>query len=94
MSININDAKHVADLARLELSDKELTVYTEQLNQILDYAKELENLNTDNIEPTYHSIDTGTVLREDKVVDFANKAGIIKNGPDVSGTSFVVPRIL
>jgi aspartyl-tRNA(Asn)/glutamyl-tRNA(Gln) amidotransferase subunit C len=94
MAISINDAKHVADLARLALSEQELAVYTEQLNQILAYAQELQELNTDNVEPTYHSIETGTVLREDKVVEFPNQAGIIQNGPEVSGTSFVVPRIL
>ena len=94
MTIDLNTAKHVADLARLDLSGQELTTYTEQLNQILDYAQELEKINTDNVEPTYHSIATGTVLREDKPADFPHKAEIIKNGPDVSGTSFVVPRIL
>ena len=94
MTIDLNTAKHVADLARLELSTDELTTYTGQLNKILDYAKELEKINTDKVEPTYHSIETGTVLRADKVSEFPNKTGIIKNGPEVSGTSFVVPRIL
>ncbi|MDR1453288.1 MAG: Asp-tRNA(Asn)/Glu-tRNA(Gln) amidotransferase subunit GatC [Candidatus Margulisbacteria bacterium] len=94
MAISSNDARHAADLARLDLSEQELAVYTEQLNQILTYAQELEKLNTDDVEPTYHSIETSTVLREDKVVEFLNQAGLLKNGPDVSGTSFVVPRIL
>ncbi|GBR74674.1 aspartyl/glutamyl-tRNA amidotransferase subunit C [Candidatus Termititenax aidoneus] len=94
MTISINDAKHVADLARLDLSEQELATYTEQLNQILTYAQELEKLNTDQVEPTYHSIETGTVLREDKAADFPNKAGLIQNAPEISGTSFVVPRIL
>jgi aspartyl-tRNA(Asn)/glutamyl-tRNA(Gln) amidotransferase subunit C len=94
MAISINDAKHVAELARLALSEEELATYTAQLNQILAYAQELEKLNTDQVEPTYHSIETGTVLRKDQVADFPNQAGIIQNGPEVSGTSFVVPRIL
>ncbi|MDR1323817.1 MAG: Asp-tRNA(Asn)/Glu-tRNA(Gln) amidotransferase subunit GatC [Candidatus Margulisbacteria bacterium] len=94
MTISINDARHVADLARLDLSEQELATYTEQLNQILTYAQELQELNTDQVEPTYHAIETSTVLREDQVADFPNKAGIIQNGPEISGTSFVVPRIL
>ncbi|MDR2428669.1 MAG: Asp-tRNA(Asn)/Glu-tRNA(Gln) amidotransferase subunit GatC [Candidatus Margulisbacteria bacterium] len=94
MTISINDAGHVANLARLDLSAQELATYTEQLNQILAYAQELNKLNTDQVEPTYHSIETGTILREDKVIDFPNQAGLLQNGPDVSGTSFVVPRIL
>ena len=94
MTISINDARHVADLARLDLSAEELATYTEQLNQILAYAQELNNLNTDHVEPTYHTINTGTVLRADQAADFPNQAGLLQNGPDVSGTSFVVPRIL
>ncbi|GBR75934.1 aspartyl/glutamyl-tRNA amidotransferase subunit C [Candidatus Termititenax persephonae] len=94
MAINIADARHVADLARLDLTEQELATYTEQLNQILDYAQELEQVNTDKVEPTYHSVAAGTALREDKAVDFPNQAGILRNGPEVSGTSFVVPRIL
>ncbi|MDR2431008.1 MAG: Asp-tRNA(Asn)/Glu-tRNA(Gln) amidotransferase subunit GatC [Candidatus Margulisbacteria bacterium] len=94
MSISSEDARHVAGLARLELTDKELRAYTEQLNQILNYARELEKLHTDNIEPTYSSLNTGTLLREDKVCNFTDQAGLLENGPEVAGSSFVVPRIL
>jgi aspartyl-tRNA(Asn)/glutamyl-tRNA(Gln) amidotransferase subunit C len=94
MTISLNDARHVAKLARLALSDEELNTYTNQLNNILDYAQELQKLNTDGIEPTYHSLQVKTVLREDVPVEFPHKENIIKNGPKVSGTSFVVPKIL
>jgi aspartyl-tRNA(Asn)/glutamyl-tRNA(Gln) amidotransferase subunit C len=94
MSISIEDAKHVAELARLKLTDKELHTYTDQLNQILNYAQALEKLNTDNVEPTNNSLNSGTLLREDKVCNFTDQAGLLENGPQVAGSSFVVPRIL
>ena len=94
MSINLEDAKHVADLARLELSEKELTVYTEQLNQILAYAQELDKLDTTAVEPTYNSLASGTPLRTDAVQAFNHPAGLLENAPEVSANSFVVPRIL
>ncbi|MDR1997441.1 MAG: Asp-tRNA(Asn)/Glu-tRNA(Gln) amidotransferase subunit GatC [Candidatus Margulisbacteria bacterium] len=94
MSISLEDAKHVAELARLELTEKELTTYTGQLNQILDYARELEKVNTDKVEPSYHALEQGTPLRQDKVQVFANPSGLLENAPEVSGSSFVVPRIL
>ena len=94
MSISLEDAKHVAELARLELSEKELTVYTEQLNQILAYAQELEKLDTTAVEPTYNSLNSGTPLRQDTAQNFANRTGLLENAPEISGTSFVVPRIL
>jgi aspartyl-tRNA(Asn)/glutamyl-tRNA(Gln) amidotransferase subunit C len=94
MTISIDDARHVAKLARLALTDTDLTTYTQQLNNILDYAQELQKINTDGIEPTYHSLEVKTILREDDPVEFPNKQAIINNGPEISGTSFVVPRIL
>jgi len=94
MTIDFNDTKRIAELARLDFSESELTAYTEQLNQTLQYIEELKKINTDNIEPTHNVLTKAIGLREDKAVDFPGKARIIQNGPDVSGTSFVVPRIL
>lgn len=94
MSISINDAKHVARLARLDLQSAELELYTNQLNAVLNYAQELQKINTDAIKPTFYSVEEKRDLREDVVKEFSNKQRIIENGPDVSGTSFVVPRIL
>lgn len=94
MVISIDDAKHVAKLARLDLKTDELELYTKQLNDVLNYAQALQKLNTDNIKPTFNAIEALKPLREDKVEKFENIKQIIENGPEVSGTSFVVPRIL
>lgn len=94
MTISIDDAKHVAKLARLDLAPAELELYTSQLNNILDYAQSLQKINTENIEPTYSSIEAQRELRADEVKDFNNKEKIIENGPVTSGTSFVVPKIV
>ena len=94
MSISLEDTRRLADLARLGLAEQELADYTKQLNQILDYAKELEKINTDNIEPMYTPLDGGALLREDIAQDFANRSQLLENAPEVSGTSFVVPKIL
>lgn len=94
MTISINDAKHVAKLARLGLSESELELYTKQLNAVLDYAQQLQVLDTANIQPTFNPFGAETVFREDKVQQFENKKQLIANGPEVEGTSFVVPRVL
>jgi aspartyl-tRNA(Asn)/glutamyl-tRNA(Gln) amidotransferase subunit C len=94
VAISLDDARHVASLARLDLKTEELELYTKQLNTILDYAQELQSLDTQNIKPTFYAVDAHKALREDVVHNFDNGKQIIDNGPEVSGTSFVVPRIL
>lgn len=94
MTISINDAKHVAKLARLELSPAELELYTGQLNAVLNYAQSLQELDTKNIEPTYTSLEAQREFREDKAIPFENTQKIIDNGPETAGTSFVVPKIV
>jgi len=94
MSISINDAKHVAKLARLDLESGELELYTSQLNAVLDYAQSLQQINTDQIEPTYSSLDAQRDFRPDQAKPFENTQKIIENGPDTFGSSFVVPKII
>ena len=91
MKININQ---VANLARLNLTDGEKNLYGEQLSNILEYADELQKLNTDKIRPTSHAIPMKNVLREDKVVPCKNSKDILKNAPEEEDNMFKVPRIL
>ena len=94
MSITIKDAEHVAKLSRLALKPEELELYTKQLNAILEYAQQLQTLNTDDIPPTLNSSDAAAVMREDIVQLFKNTHQLLANGPQTEGTSYVVPRIL
>lgn len=94
MTITIKDAEHVAKLSRLALKPEELELYTKQLNSILDYAQQLQTLDTEGIPPTLNTADTAAILREDKVFEFNNKQQLLANGPQIDGTSYVVPRIL
>lgn len=94
MTISKEDTLYVAKLARLKLQADEVDLYTDQLNEIIEYAQELQQVETTNIEPTFHPVPAKEFFREDIVVAFENKQAIIDNGPEVSGTSFVVPKII
>ncbi|HDD43347.1 MAG TPA: Asp-tRNA(Asn)/Glu-tRNA(Gln) amidotransferase subunit GatC, partial [Candidatus Desulfofervidus auxilii] len=67
MKISKAEVEHVARLARLKFNEKELAMFTEQLNQILFYMEKLNELNTKNVEPTYHALALNNVFREDEV---------------------------
>ena len=94
MSVSKKDVEHVAKLARLGLTEEEKELFTNQLSSILDYAKNLNKLDTKNVAPTSHAIPMKNVLREDKVIPCTNPKDIVANGPEVEDNMFRVPRIM
>jgi aspartyl-tRNA(Asn)/glutamyl-tRNA(Gln) amidotransferase subunit C len=88
------DVEHVAKLARLGLSEKEKGLFKKQLSDILEYAGNLQKLDTRDVLPTSHAIPIKNVLREDKVIPFEDTEAILANGPDLENHAFRVPRII
>ncbi|MDF2927392.1 MAG: glutamyl-tRNA amidotransferase [Paenibacillaceae bacterium] len=94
MSITVKDVEHVADLARLELSEEEKSVYTTQLNAILKYAEQLNGLDTGDVEPTSHAVPLSNVMREDVVKPSLPIEQVMLNAPDEEDGQFKVPAVL
>lgn len=68
MKLTIADVKKTAKLANLPISDEEAEKYTEQLGEVIGYVEQLEDVNTDNVPPTFQVIDNAVnVMRKDKV---------------------------
>ena len=88
------DVEHVAYLARLGLSEDELTRLENQLNHILDQYKILAGLNTDDIPPTAQTIELENILRDDVVTPSMSAADVLANAPEREGDFIVVPPIL
>jgi aspartyl-tRNA(Asn)/glutamyl-tRNA(Gln) amidotransferase subunit C len=94
MSITLKDVEHVANLARLELSDAEKQVFTEQLNGILKYAEQLNGLDTEGIEPTSHAMPLLNVMREDRTHTSLPIEQVFLNAPEEEEGQFKVPAVL
>jgi len=94
MKISREEVEHVALLARLELTEEETEVYTEQLNSILEYAAILESLDTEQVVPTSHAVPLHNVLREDQVQPSMDRAQVLSNAPDEEDNFFRVPKIV
>ena len=94
MKISKDDIIKVSELARLEFKGEELEKFTEQLGNILEYIEQLNELNTDNVEPTSHVLDMSTPLREDKVVEWLSTEEVLKNAPESEDDFFVVPQVI
>jgi aspartyl-tRNA(Asn)/glutamyl-tRNA(Gln) amidotransferase subunit C len=88
------DVEHVAYLARLGLSDEELTRLEGQLNHILDQYAKLAELDTDAIPPTAQTIELENILRDDVEQPSLDKEAVLGNAPERQGDFFVVPVIL
>lgn len=88
------EAQHVARLARLQLSDDELTQLTGELAEILEHVNELAGLQLDGVEPTAHPLPLVNVLRVDEVRPSLDRAEVLAQAPVVEEDRFRVPRIL
>lgn len=86
--------EHVALLARLELTEEEKEMYTQQLNQILDYAERLNELDTTNVAPTAHVLPIHNVMREDKSEQVMTNEEALANAPAKEDGFFRVPKIV
>ena len=89
-----SDVEHVAYLARLGLTDDELTLLEGQLNHILEQYAKLAELPTDDIPPTAQTIELENILREDVVTPSLPVDEVLRNAPDSAGGYIVVPAIL
>lgn len=94
MKISKNEVEHVANLARLNLSDNELETMTGQLDNILTYVDKLEELDTSEVAPTTHVFSVSNAFREDVVKDSLDQSAAVKNGPQQNGEFFQVPKVI
>ena len=94
MKITTREVRYVADLARLELSPEEVELFTGDMNRILDYMDQLNELDTAGVEPTSHVLSLKNVFREDVVVDSLPVDEVLANAPRRDKGHFVVPKII
>jgi aspartyl-tRNA(Asn)/glutamyl-tRNA(Gln) amidotransferase subunit C len=88
------DVAHVAALARLELTEEELDLFTGQLAQVLDHAADVASLDLDGVQPTAHAMAVTNVLRPDEPVDTLDRDEVLSQAPSVEDNRFRVPRLL
>tara|TARA_B100001029_G_scaffold19172_1_gene12744 strand:- start:664 stop:957 length:294 start_codon:yes stop_codon:yes gene_type:complete len=92
--ISREEVKKVAHLARLELNNNEIQNHAEQLEKILDYIKQLEKIDTDNVPCTSRAIEVVNVLRKDEKKDYKNYQELLDLAPSKENNFFKVPKII
>lgn len=94
MKLSTADVEYVAKLARLEVTEAEKEKFTAQLNDILLYIDQLNELDTKGVAPMSHAIAVTNAFREDKVLESMGTQNALANAPDARGDFFRVPKVI
>jgi aspartyl-tRNA(Asn)/glutamyl-tRNA(Gln) amidotransferase subunit C len=94
MKLSKSEVEHVAWLARLELTEDEKDSLTAHLNRIMENFEALQRLDTENVEPTSHSMPVQNVFREDVAGTCLSVEAAVSNGPDSRDGYFIVPQVV
>ena len=94
IKITKDEVKKVAHLARLELNEDEINKHAEQLEKILEYIKQLEKIDTNDVPCTTRAIEVINVFRKDENKNSDCTEDIIDLGPSREDQYFKVPKII
>ncbi|MCF8563972.1 Asp-tRNA(Asn)/Glu-tRNA(Gln) amidotransferase subunit GatC [Alicyclobacillus tolerans] len=94
MKISEDTIRHVANLARLAVSDSEVTKLAPQLSDIITYAEQLQSVDLSAVEPTSHPFPLVNVLRADEPRPSLNRDAALANAPDSDGEQVRVPAVM
>jgi aspartyl-tRNA(Asn)/glutamyl-tRNA(Gln) amidotransferase subunit C len=94
MKLSLDEVEHIAELARLRLSEDEKARYREQLSEILDYAARLQAVDTSGISPTSSVLPARNALRKDEPRPGLSLEEVLRNAPETEKGQFRVPPVL
>jgi aspartyl-tRNA(Asn)/glutamyl-tRNA(Gln) amidotransferase subunit C len=94
MSVNTEQVRHIAKLARIAMSDADIEAMVPELNNILGWVEQLGEVNTDGVEPLTAVIDQKLRLREDAVTDGDKRDAVLANAPEGQHGFFAVPKVI
>ncbi len=92
--LTVSDVEHVARLASLSLTEEEKKLFCRQLGEILDFSRQLDKIDTDGVEPAFHSIPLTNIFREDMEHMSMDRELTLSNAPQREENYFKIPRII
>ena len=94
MAISKEEVIHIAKLACLNLTEAEIEKYTKDMQEILELANMVNNVNTEGMNETVAANNKRNVLRKDEVVDFGNRELLLQNAPSQDEGMFRIPKVI
>ena len=94
MEIKKEEILHIAKLASLKIKEDEIEDYRKNLQDILNFANTINNVDTSNVEETNGTSANVNCFRNDEIIDFENKEGLMQNAPEQEQNMFKIPKVL
>jgi aspartyl-tRNA(Asn)/glutamyl-tRNA(Gln) amidotransferase subunit C len=94
MSVTSQQVRHIAKLARIGMDDAQIEALVPELNNILGWVEQLDEVNTDGVEPLTAVIDQKLRLRDDVVNDGDIRDKVLANAPEAQHGFFAVPKVI
>ena len=94
MAISKEEIVHIAKLASLNLSEEEIERYTNDMQEILEFANTINNVNTEGMNETIGANEKYNVFRKDEVVNFENREILLQNAPSQDEGMFRIPKVI
>ena len=94
MAVSKEEILHIAKLADLKINENEIDEYAKNLEEILDFMKILNSVDTENIEESIGTLNNVNVFRKDEVKDFEDKEALLQNAPDKENNMFKIPKVI
>ncbi len=94
MAISKEEILHIADLADLKIKDNEVDNYAKNLEDILNFAKIINSVDTNNVKESIGTFQTSNVFRKDEVVEFEDKEALLQNAPEKENNMFKIPKVI
>ncbi len=94
MSVSLDEVRHLAALSEINLNDDELTSLTTDIDNIVDYINQLDELDTDNVEPTFQLTGLHNIWREDTIEPQLPREKLLELAPAAENNQVKVPKVL
>ena len=94
MEFRREDIEHIANLSMLNLSEEEITKYTKDMEQIVEFANKVNEIDTVSIEESAFALDATNVFRKDEIRESFNRELLLSNAPNSNGEAYSLPSVM
>ena len=94
MEITKKDIEHIADLSLLNLSEQEIERYTKDMQDIVSFAEQVNEVDTEGVDISAFALDTSNVFRKDEVRESLERESLLQNAPSTNGEAYQIPSMM
>ena len=94
MAVGKEEILHIAKLANLNIKDDEIDEYAKNLEDILNFVKVLNNVNTEDVKESIGTVSNENVFRKDEIKQFGDREILLQNAPEQEEGMFRIPKVI